>query len=264
MNALLNLQPCLQRASVQATFNSGGAAECFPAFMPKRFLKPGLTTSEHWNGSSFESQSFYIRLITLVDDYGRYDGRPQILRAHCFPLQEKMSLKNIEEMCIDLVKNDLATFYSRDDKIIIQLLRWEENPRSEPKFPAFDSNCVQLFADVCTCTPRARVRPSSSPSSTSSPTPTDGVIEIYELYPRQIGKPMALKSIEKALRTHSLDFLKQRTEAYAKACIGKDPQFIPHPATFFNQERFNDDPSTWNNHVHVPASRPFQHGNENP
>lgn len=68
---------------------------------------------------------------------------------------------------------------------------------------------------------------------------------IYEAYPRKCGKPAALTKIRKALKTVSFDRLLERTKAFAQAVAGSDPQFIPHPSTWFNQERYNDDPTTW-------------------
>ena len=65
--------------------------------------------------------------------------------------------------------------------------------------------------------------------------------EIYNLYPRKIAKPEALKSITKALKNNSVDFLKEKTKAYAESVKDKDPKFIPHPSTWFNQERYNDE-----------------------
>ncbi len=71
--------------------------------------------------------------------------------------------------------------------------------------------------------------------------------EIYAAYPRKVAKPEALKAIEKAI-SRGTDFagLLARTKLYA-SLVDSDPRFIPHPATWFNQERFNDDPATWRN-----------------
>ena len=67
---------------------------------------------------------------------------------------------------------------------------------------------------------------------------------IYEAYPRKAARPRAIRAISKALRTHGYDFLLERTRLYASTYQG-DPAFIPHPATWFNGERFNDNPETW-------------------
>jgi len=68
---------------------------------------------------------------------------------------------------------------------------------------------------------------------------------VYKAYPKKVAKPAALKAIERALKTTPFEKLLELTQKYAEAVDGSDLQFIPHPATWFNQERYNDDPSTW-------------------
>lgn len=71
------------------------------------------------------------------------------------------------------------------------------------------------------------------------------IAEIYELYPKKVGKPAACKAIARALKTCDEETLKLTVKRYADAVLGHDVQFIPYPSTWFNQERYNDDPSTW-------------------
>ena len=74
------------------------------------------------------------------------------------------------------------------------------------------------------------------------------VIEIYQAYPRKEARPAALKAIRKAIAKKPADELLEVTQAYAAAIVAwpeDDRKFVPHPATWFNQERFNDDPQTW-------------------
>lgn len=72
---------------------------------------------------------------------------------------------------------------------------------------------------------------------------------IYNAYPRKVGKPAALKAIRRAMEKEvkagkdmyiALDFLLEKTEEYAIQRAGEDAKFTPHPATWFNQERYND------------------------
>jgi hypothetical protein len=65
---------------------------------------------------------------------------------------------------------------------------------------------------------------------------------IYQEYPRKVAKKPGIKAIEKALKTNTAPFLIERTKMFAADVKGKDKQFIPHSATWFNEERFNDDP----------------------
>lgn len=67
--------------------------------------------------------------------------------------------------------------------------------------------------------------------------------EIYQVYPRKVGKPKAIKAINKALtQTTPLDLL-IKVKQYAELVADKDKKYIPHPATWFNEERYNDDPA---------------------
>jgi len=67
---------------------------------------------------------------------------------------------------------------------------------------------------------------------------------IYAAYPRKVGKPDALRAIKRAISRHGRDHVRQKTIEFAALC-DKPTEFIPHPATFFNQDRFNDHPDTW-------------------
>jgi hypothetical protein len=73
--------------------------------------------------------------------------------------------------------------------------------------------------------------------------------EIYQQYPKKANRPSALKAIEKALKKIDFDTLLAKTKAFANARNG-DLSFCKHPATWFNGECFNDDPSTWVNGNH--------------
>jgi hypothetical protein len=67
---------------------------------------------------------------------------------------------------------------------------------------------------------------------------------VYAAYPKKVGMPAALRAIRRALSKWPFEFLLTRTQLYAQTC-NSPVEFIPHPATWFNQERFNDDPATW-------------------
>lgn len=67
---------------------------------------------------------------------------------------------------------------------------------------------------------------------------------IYSEYPLRVAKPAAIRAIIKQLHRHSFADLLAKTISYAKV-RKNNLEFTPHPATWFNQERFNDDVSTW-------------------
>ena len=69
---------------------------------------------------------------------------------------------------------------------------------------------------------------------------------IYSYYPRKVGKTAAIKAIISAMRHESYESLLQTVKTYAEKITWKEPQFIPYPSTWFNEGRFNDDQSEWN------------------
>lgn len=83
-----------------------------------------------------------------------------------------------------------------------------------------------------------------SSNATSINQDLEMIEKIYSAYPKKVGKPAALKAIKTAMSKLEPSKLLEITQAYAKRRNG-DLQFVPHPSTWFNQERYNDDPSTW-------------------
>lgn len=137
--------------------------------MPQRFLRPGITDSEKWNRCDWISQSFFIRLITLVDDFGRFEANPKLLRGHAFALRDDVTAEKVADMCKELAVNELAIFYVSNGKQYVQLTTWNEKARAErSKFPSFDNTCEQMFSDVIKCSVPSPSSPSSSPLPSSN------------------------------------------------------------------------------------------------
>ena len=71
---------------------------------------------------------------------------------------------------------------------------------------------------------------------------------LYKAYPRKVARGAALKAIRKALLSKDsigFDALMDAVQEYAKAKEGQERQYIPHPSTWFNQERWDDDREDW-------------------
>lgn len=140
--------------------------------MPQRFLKPGIKDSPKWNGCSFPTQSFYIRMLTIVDDFGRCEADPRVLRGSLFALREDVKTKHVIEMCAEAHTADLVFFYEVDGKWYAQITNWTERARSEksrfpdnPQRPAANGSVPLLPSFLV---PRS----SPSPPVASSPPPS--------------------------------------------------------------------------------------------
>ena len=66
--------------------------------------------------------------------------------------------------------------------------------------------------------------------------------EFWNWYPRKKGKGAARASFLKTLSTTSGSEVVAGARKFAIECHGKDEQYIPHPATWLNQERWLDTP----------------------
>ena len=84
--------------------------------------------------------------------------------------------------------------------------------------------------------------------------------EIYSHYPKKTGKAAAIKSIEKALKIIKPEQLSLIVKTYAEKTAWMDRQYIPNPATWFNQERWDDDQTTWENPAAQQQSTKVHYG----
>ncbi len=105
---------------------------------------------------------------------------------------------------------------------------------------------------------RARMVSSTRPPTSETSIQAEA---IYQAYPKHVGKTAALKAITKVMRKVPHEILLARVRQYAASRQGQDPQFTPHPATWFNHGRYEDDPQAWvasaqRNGASSPPARP--------
>ena len=62
----------------------------------------------------------------------------------------------------------------------------------------------------------------------------------YQEYPRKVAKGHALKAFKSAIKKVDLAALLAATRRYRASCDGVEPQYIAHPATWLNAERWLD------------------------
>lgn len=73
-------------------------------------------------------------------------------------------------------------------------------------------------------------------------TPENKFDEFWEIFPRRVAKKAAQKKYDAAVKSGvSEEAIINGAKSYAKACKGKDMQYIAHPATWLNQGRWEDE-----------------------
>ncbi len=141
--------------------------------MPTRLLREGILDSDAVNSLSLGAEVFYRRLMSVVDDFGRFDARPSVLRSRLFPLRtETVKDADISAWLKECEVANLIAVYSHNSKPFL-LFGKVDAPRAKvskyPQPPADVYNRLQPQTPVNICAqPLASVTYSYSGSDSNS------------------------------------------------------------------------------------------------
>jgi hypothetical protein len=122
--------------------------------MPNRIIREGIIDSARVNQLSFGAEVFYRRLMSVVDDFGRFDGRIDLLRAKLFPVKlAKVGEKDIEAWLKECIKNNLILLYCVESKNYIEIIDFNQSIRiMKSKYPQpSEIICAQMKSNESTC-----------------------------------------------------------------------------------------------------------------
>lgn len=180
--------------------------------MPQRFLRPGIVTSVRLARCSPWAQLLYYKLISLVDDYSRYDAHPLEVGRQAFPYGDDRGRNfkdsQIEAMLVELETARLndqdepcLTRYQVNGKLCLLLHRWTERlkfqngkyPGSRYPSPELDAKVWEKLSKDVKERQQLSSPSSSSPSSydhANGGAPSDArVFEEAEQWPGEPGVP---------------------------------------------------------------------------
>lgn len=130
--------------------------------MPDRIMRAKILTSEKVDRLEAPAEVFYRRLINVVDDFGRFDARPSILRSACYPLRtDKFREADILRSLAACQSAELIALYEVEGKPYLELLNLQDRRRAKhSKYPPppSDNICQHVSADVVR---RQQMRPES-------------------------------------------------------------------------------------------------------
>jgi hypothetical protein len=130
--------------------------------MPNRILREGILTSERVAKLGWAEEVFYRRLMSVVDDFGRYYATPMLLRAACYPLMlDKVSDADVGKWLAKCAEAALVSVYpAQDGKRYLQMVDFRQQVRAkDSKFPQMISECV---AGDSTCAADAKQVPADA------------------------------------------------------------------------------------------------------
>ena len=104
--------------------------------MPTRIIREGILTSERVNQLTERAELFYRRLMSVVDDHGRFPANLMLLRASCYPLKlDAVKEDSIKKHLAEAEDARLIVLYTVDDKAYLEMQDFGQRINGKPKFP---------------------------------------------------------------------------------------------------------------------------------
>ena len=213
--------------------------------MPNRIIKESLCSSEKIASLSDFEFRLWVGLITQVDDAGRGDARPAIIKGRVFPFRERLSIKDIDAALQALAAKGCVSLYTVDGKPYFLFPGWVKHQRvrdCKPKYPEPPENLnLPQSAASCGELPQSAALIQSESESKSNPNCASAFDVFWQAYPRKTGKAAARKAFDKA--KPPLDVVLKAIEAQKHSAQWQrdNGQYIPYPATWLNQGRWEDE-----------------------
>jgi len=215
-----------------------------------------IWASGQFSRLSKEGRLLYIGMITLGDDDGRLKGSAALIRSQIFPYDDDVKVADVARWLKEIEAQKLVVKYDVDGEEYFFHPKWEEyqqireDRRRESHIPApsFDFPPVSTIGQPSgnqtgSKTPLKISKDKKSKDNTNTLTSDNAFVAFWEKYPNKVGKKAAWKAWQKVDITPEL-IAKIMT---ALDAAKKSPQwskddgrYIPHPATWINGERWDD------------------------
>ena len=217
--------------------------------MPNRIIKESICASEKINALTDFEFRLWIGLITQADDMGRGDARPAIIKGRVFPLRDRITTKDIDAAIHGLAAKGCVSLYMVGGKPYFWFPTWGEHQRvrnCKVKYPSPEEadNPPQSAASCGELPPESESNPNTNPNTNPNPTRAQNAAfdAFWSAYPRKSGKEAARKAFSRV--SVDLGTLLSAIEAQKKTMQWRRDggQYIPYPATWLNQGRWEDEP----------------------
>lgn len=245
-----------------------------------RSIKPELRTSLTVAEWPREVRYFWTLLWGYLDDHGRGVDNNRLILADCFPLDRDLD-EHIIDSWLDMFTvpgagNDCGPLcrYEVKGKRYIHATNWREHQRpSHPTdsrvplcplheapqkvnghvnrpsgtfpepLPKTSGTTPELFAPEQLIGDVVR-GVDGDVVADATDAPEAGFEDFWDPWPRKVSKDDAEKAWDKAIKARAdPTTIIKAAAAYAERCrlIGQEKKFIPHPASWLNKKRWNDD-----------------------
>lgn len=224
--------------------------------MPNRIIKESICTSDSVDQLSWFEEVLFYRLIVNCDDFGRFDGRTAVIKNRLFPLKDNLTIKSVETAINKLASAGLVALYVFEGKPYLYLPTWNEHQTiraKRSKYPEPENICKQMISDASKCSRnpiQSNPNPIQSETESESESNTRKALEsafdaFWAVYPKKTGKEAARKAFKKIPKSaHSLLVPAVEAQKKSRQWMEENGRFIPNPATWLNQGRWEDEVQT--------------------
>jgi len=224
-----------------------------------RIIDKQIHLNEQLAACSIQARYLYKAMIIHADDAGRMKASPMYLKGLIFPFDEATRAQTIKAWRDELVATGIITVYAAGGQEFLSHPNWEkfqtlrkdrikpsDCPTPTPESSSVVDSCrtdVNQVSDSCHPEPN-RTQPNRTEPKPPLPPKGEGFDVFWQAYPKKAGKEVAYKAWVKL--SPSPTMIETLIAAVAKQKISdqwrKDGgQFIPHPSTWLNQKRWQDE-----------------------
>jgi len=207
-----------------------------------------------FNQLSEFAQLLYLKILPHTDDYGRFEGDPEILKVRVDPFS-KRKIKDYISTIKEIADLGLWIWYLTDDnKAVVQynesafcrINAFLIKKRGKPEFPEYIdsyksiSNDIGLLSSINNSKYKVISRKQQVESNKID---EEKFNKFWVIYPRKASKQEAIKSFCKLDPDEDLlNIILSDIENKRKSTDwNKDGgQYIPHPSTYLNKKRWED------------------------
>lgn len=223
-----------------------------------RTIKPDFWTDGNMVKLSPFARLLYIGMWNFTQcDHGHVADDAMKLKLQILPMDNV----NIEELLAEIMAQGRVTrVASGDGRTYLHVTRFEDHQKIDPRWKTRCPACAQQDSLIPVETPVSlgelaqtpEVSPTlplgregmgregkKTPSSTAAPSMEFDLF--WKDYPRKVGKEAARKAYAKALKKTTASKIAAGVESLRIQVAGKDQQFTPHPATWLNEGRWDDE-----------------------
>ena len=145
--------------------------------MPNRIIKESAFLSDTIAELTDFEFRLWVGLITYVDDAGRGDARPAVIKGRVFALRDRVTVKDIDAALHALAAKGCVSLYTVGGKPYFWFPSWAEHQRirdSKPKYPGpEDADPCEPSSATCGDLPQPAAERGLNPNPNPNPNPKE-------------------------------------------------------------------------------------------